>query len=410
MWRTSTYNVTLRGLTQISKFVLLIFLARYFDVAEVGIWGLINITIAIGLYLLSSDFYIFNSREILASSPERQVLLIRNQAVYHLFAYAVVVPGLLLVFVGDLIPWQYAGWFYLLLLVEHTSHESVQLLVTLSRPTIANVIIFIRSGMWAWVAIATAWSLPDLRQLPFIWTCWAAGGAASLVLAFAQLRKLPWSALRGEPIDLTWIRNGMQTALPFLMATLSFQLLNYADRYFLQHFRGEEAVGVYTFFAGIANVIHVIVFTGVCQILFPRLISSYQSGQFDTYRHNRQLLTRGIIGLGLVLGILALVLIRPVLDFLNRPVYTSEIDVFMIMVGSVVALCLSYIPHYALFVRRHDRPIIVVGILALVVALGMNTLLVPRMGIPGAAWATFTAMGFLLVTKSLAAVYYARSD
>jgi O-antigen/teichoic acid export membrane protein len=78
MWRTGTCNVTLRGLTQLSKFLLLVFLARHFEVAEVGIWGLINITIAIGLYLLSSDFHIFNSREILAATPERQPALIRN--------------------------------------------------------------------------------------------------------------------------------------------------------------------------------------------------------------------------------------------------------------------------------------------------------------------------------------------
>ncbi len=410
MWRTSTYNVALRGVTQISKFVLLVFLARYFDVAEVGIWGLINITIALGLYLLSSDFYIFNSREILASPPERQVILIRNQAVYHLLVYTGVIPALLIVFAGGLIPWQYVGWFYLLLLLEHLSHESVQLLVTLSRPTAANVIIFIRSGMWVWVVIALAWSLPDLRQLPFVWACWGAGAVASLAIALWQLRKLPWDVVRGVPIDFGWIRTGMKTALPFLIATLSFQLLNYADRYFLQHFRGEEAVGVYTFYAGIANVIHVIVFTGVCQILFPRLISSYQNGQVQEYRQNRRQLARGIVGLVAVLGVGALLLIRPVLDLLNRPVYAGEVDVFTIMVGSVVALCLSYLPHYALFVRRRDREIIGIGVLALVVALVANSVLVPRLGIPGAAWSTLVAMVVLLAGKSIAALYHAGRD
>jgi O-antigen/teichoic acid export membrane protein len=406
MWRTGTCNVTLRGLTQLSKFLLLVFLARHFEVAEVGIWGLINITIAIGLYLLSSDFHIFNSREILAATPERRPVLIRNQLVYHLCAYAVVLPALLLIFAGGVIPWKYVGWFYLLLVLEHASHESVQLLVTLSRSTAANLIIFIRSGMWAWVVMATAWVLPDLRHLPFVWTCWAAGAVVGLAIAVSHLRTLPWDAARKQPVDFAWIRRGMKTALPFLMATLSFQLLNYADRYFLQHFHGEEAVGVYTFFAGMANAIHVIVFTGVCQVLFPRLISSYQMRAVEDYQRNRRSLVRGVVGLSVVLAAAALFLIRPVLSLLDRPEYAAEADVFNIMVASVVALCLSYVPHYALFVRRRDGAIISVGIVAMVVAIAGNGLLVPRMGLTGAALATLAAMSLLLVSKSLAAWYY----
>ena len=77
-----------------------------------------------------------------------------------MIAYAVVLPLLLTVFLCGLISWKYAGWFYVLLIIEHISQESGRLLITLSRPTRASIVLFLRSGIWVYAVLATTYFGP----------------------------------------------------------------------------------------------------------------------------------------------------------------------------------------------------------------------------------------------------------
>ena len=50
------FNMALRGLTLASKFLLIFFLARFLEPAELGLYGLVVATIGYALYLLGLDF------------------------------------------------------------------------------------------------------------------------------------------------------------------------------------------------------------------------------------------------------------------------------------------------------------------------------------------------------------------
>lgn len=404
MIKTSIANIVLRGLTLVSRFVLLFFIARFLTPEELGVWGLMNITVVMSLYFLGLDFYVFNTREILAVDDARRVPFIRDQIVFHALLYVVALPLLLVVFFAKLISWQYLGWFYVLLVLEHISQEATRLLITLSRPSMANMIMFLRSGAWVYAAVLACLYHEDLRGLSLIWSGWVVGVMASIILAIYALRYLAWDLTKQVPIDWTWIRKGVKVSLPFLLASLSFTGVQYADRYFLQHFHGEAVVGVYTFFASIANVIHIFIFTGVMMILYPRIIEAYQHDRFDEYRALMRKMGLGIAGGVVLLTALALLLIDPVLHLVGKQVYSEQGGVFVIMLASVAMLTFSYIPHYSLFVRKCDKSIIVSTVVALIVAVILNSLLVPRYGLFGAAYATLGAMIILLLLKTIAAL------
>jgi O-antigen/teichoic acid export membrane protein len=74
------------------------------------------------------------------------------------------------------------------------------------------------------------------------------------------------------------------------------------------------------------------------------------------------------------------------------------------MLGTVSLLTLSYIPHYALFVRHLDKTIIWGTFAALAVAIIANSLLVPTYGLNGAAFATLSSMATLVIIKGAAAI------
>jgi len=400
MFKTGIVNVVLRGVIQGSKFLLLLYIASRLSPAYLGVYGLFAVTIGISLYLVGMDFYAFNTRELLARPETDRTPLIRNQAVFHLAAYVVVLPLLLIVFVCGLIPWKYAGWFYLLLIIEHVSQEFSRLLITLSRPTRATVVLFLRSGIWVYAVLATTYFGAAELSLRLVWSYWSAGGLLSIALAIFSLRNLNWKLTGEVGIDWAWLKSGAVGSLPFFGSTLALLGIQYADRYFLQFFYGEEQVGVYTFFANTANIVQVFVFTGVVMILYPKIVEAFQKRRFDRYSALMQKLSFGVIGGSVTLSVLAAVGIKVALRLVNRDVYAAHSDVFWIMLASVTVLTSSYIPHYALYVRRKDRMIIGSTSLALIVGLAANAFLVPAYGTQGAALSTLTAMVTLLIVKT----------
>lgn len=401
MLKTGFLNLLLRGTTLISKFVLLIYLARTLPPEELGIFGIMSVTLAIGVFILGLDFHVFNTREMLAGSERSFITLFRDQLVFHGLVYLVVLPLFVLVFWSGTIPWKYVLWFYPLLIVEHLAQESIRLLITLSRPVSANLILFMRSGLWVYAVLAvTFWSESTL-QLSVIWMAWAIGGGMSLALTLFILYRVDWRESCKVPIDWSWIRAGVKICLPFFAATLALMGVLFADRYFLQHFHGEEVVGIYTFFAGISNVVHVFVFSGVTMILYPGIVAARQRSDIGEYRRGMRRLSVGVVTSALATAGIAAIAIKPLLLLVGNEVYTAELSAFWIMLASATVFAISNIPHYALYAQHRDRALVIATIFALVVGVVMNALLVPGSGIIGAAFATLAAMLTLAMCKTV---------
>lgn len=403
MLKTSLFNLILRGSTMASRFVLLLFLARFLTPEDLGIWGLMNVTIVMSLYFLGLDFYVFNTRELLATDDKKRVQMIRDQFVFHGIMYLIVLPLLLAVFLLQFISWQYVGWFYLILVLEHLSQEAARLLTTLFRPVMANLVLFFRSGAWIYAVVAVAYLKNDLRGLTTIWIGWVVGVTISIIIAVYILRFLPWSEIKSNPVDWGWIKKGTKIALPFLLSTMAMVGIQYIDRYFIQYFYGEAQVGFYTFYAQIANVIFVFIFTGINMILYPKIIEAFQKGMHEKYRALMKKMSFGIIGGIIALSVVAAVLINPLLMFLNRTEYTEYSYIFYILLLAVAFMTVSYIPHYALFVRKKDKAIVGSSIAALVVSTIANFILVPLYGLSGAAYAAVMSMGTMFLGKLIMA-------
>ncbi|MFZ5981798.1 MAG: lipopolysaccharide biosynthesis protein [Candidatus Zixiibacteriota bacterium] len=404
MIKTSLINIMLRGLTLISKFILLIYIASYLTPAELGIYGLVSVSIAISLYLLGMDFYTFNTREIIAQTEECCTPLIRDQLVFHALVYLIVLPLLLILFIFKFIAWQYIGWFYVLLILEHLSQESHRLLITLSRPTMANIVLFLRSGIWVYAVIAAGYFYRDSRTLQCIWALWCVGAMLCVTMTAVSLRHLSWRETLNVSINWGWLKKGFKGALPFFGATMALLGVQYADRFFIQSYHGEDMVGFYTFYANIANVIQTFVFTGVISILYPKVIDAFQKRNYENYR----LLMRKLIG-GVLVGTAVLALglalaIGPLLKVVKKSVYADYLPVFWILIIAVSILAISFIPHYGLFVRHKDKQIFLSTVIAVVVSLSLNFFLVPVYGITGAAYSGLTGYSLLLVLK----LYYLR--
>lgn len=403
MFKSSFQSLLLRVPTVLGRFLLVPLLARHLPVEDVGVYGLMAVAVPFCLTALGLDFYVFNTRELLRREPAARPQLLRDQAVLHGAAYALLLPCAAGLFLGGLLPGSVAPWFFALLVAEHVSTECQRVLFTLSRPVAANAVMAVRSGGWAVVVVVALEWFPATRSLSTVWVAWLGGAGVSLALCLVALRDLPWRTGVRAPVDFAWIRRGLLTGLPFLVSTLSFRGIFTLDRFVLQHGWGEAGVGVYSLFFGIANSVPVFAETAFIMILFPQMVDAAQRNDEPRYREAARHMALGVAATTLGLCALLALAIAPILDLVGRPVYAEALPVFWVLLGVGAVTAVGYLPHYALYARHRDREIVLSTLAGLCVALVANVLLVGRLGPLGAALATLAAMTTVGGCKALAA-------
>lgn len=399
MLKTGLASLLLRLLTSGSRLILLVALGRFLDVADLGRFGLVMVTVQLALYALGLDFYAFNMRELAKATPAEWPRLIRDQLVVHGVTYAAGLPLLLGVFAAGLLPWNVALWFYPVLVGEHLCQELQRILVAIARPVLANVLLFFRSALWVYALVPTLWLAPATRSLTWVFTAWLIGLTAGLSVGVGMLRDLDWASCRGSRPNRRWIRRGLGVALPFLIASVSFRGISAVDRLVLEKTWGEAAVGVFSLFYGIANVLVIAAENGVVNILLPKMVAARDVGEPGVYR---SLVRKLGIATAALCGSLALVLaggIWLVLAIVAKPVFREALGTFWVLLGASVVAALATVPHCVLYAGGHDRALVACAVVGLVVAIVANLLVVPTYGHLGTAYAALAAMTAVMAGK-----------
>ena len=399
MLNRSLGSLALKGLSQASKFLLVFYIARILTPEDMGLYGLMVVSVVLSIFLVGLDFYVFNIRQILAGRSEERPIYIRDQVAFQVVAYCCLLPTLLLVFAGGFLPWDLAVWFFALVVLDHIAQELYRLLTTLSRPVMANVVFFFHNGAWAWavIGIATVWE--GARDLTLVWACWIGGLLVSVAIGVFALRDLGWSVVRGRPVNWKWIRSGLGVAMPFFAATVFLKGMELADRFVLDAYHGKAAVGVYTFYGSIANAVRTAVDTGIVMVLFPGIIAAFQNGRFREYRSQIRRMGMFMLAGVIVLVSLAAGGIFIVVRLVDKPIYGMHLDAYWLLLLAVSLNITSLWPHYALFAHGRDRAILLATVAAFVVLVGVDLALVPSMGVVGAAIGAACGFGTLAAAK-----------
>lgn len=399
MARQGATNIVIQVATLISKSLLLFILARYLTVAEVGLFGLLVVTLSLGIHLLGLDFYAFATRELLAAEPARLPLMLRDQLVFHLLTYPLALLIAVLPFITETLPWPLLGLFLALLLAEHLGQEIQRALVTLGRPVKGALVLFVRGGVWIWVAALVLVSSRGADDLLTVLVIWLGGSMAAILLGLTFLRDLPWESVRHQSIDWSWIRKGLGVASPFLLASFCYRGLLAVDRYTLQHYVGVEAVGVYSFYANLRNAILSFTEMGILFVYRPQVVAAYQAGSSERYRSRLREMGRLLLVAPTLLSVLGAMAIFPLLDFVGVPAYREHLFILWPILASAVLASLAEIPHTVLYAQRRDRALIAGTVLVLLAAIPLHIVLVRAWGIGGTAVASAASFLLLAATK-----------
>lgn len=350
-------NIALRGITLASKFFLIFFLARFLEPAELGLYGLLTATIGYALYVLGFDFYTFTTREILKRGRDEWGGLLKDHGALSLALYAIFLPLLSLVFIKGLLPWRIAGWFFALLIVEHMTQELGRLLTAISEQLLASIVLFLRSGVWAVAVTALMFIRPEVRSLEIVLSAWTIGGVIALLLGIFRLNRLGIGGWH-KKIDWNWIWKGLKIAIPLLLATLAVRGVFTLDRYWFGSLAGLDVLGAYVLYMGICNALMSFLDAGVFAFIYPGLISAYNKQDSAAFRQGiRKMLIQTLI-LTATFAMIAIVLIDPLLNWLDKPLYLEHKNLFQWLLLATLLYAVGMVPHFALYAQGQDRPII----------------------------------------------------
>jgi len=384
----------------LAKFLLIIYIGKYLSIDELGEYGLFVITVTIAIYFLGLDFYTYNSREILAKEEKKRLALIRDQFIFHLLVYVVVLPLLLSVFLLGLIDIEYLLYFYLILVFEHLSQELYRLYTTLKKPIFANFLLFLRTGLWVY-AILILWisEKKETMNLETVWVGWLIGSLLSIMIGVVYLKKEYDRTILSKKIDWKWIKNGIKVSIPFFIGTLAYKVIEFSDRYMIDYYMTKADVGIYTFFSGIANTVNIIVFTLVIMVYYPLLVEQYQQKKNDLFEKTLKIFSQKTMLYSLASCLLIFGLIGFVLDFMGKVEFHNHIDTLWVLVIANIILNISFVAHYILYAAQKDIVIRNATLVGAGVNILLNIILIPYYGIVGAALATLISYTVIFMIK-----------
>lgn len=363
-------NIALHGATLGARFVFIFFLAKYLDPASVGFYGLFTATVGYSIYFVGLDYYTYVTREILKTPVEQRGLLLKGQVSLSVLLYFIFLP------VGLAILLQYSGWpkylflwFVPILMLEHFNQEMYRLLIALSEQVAASAILFVRQGSWALVVVAVMAVDPQTRQLQSVMAFWAAAGCAAAVIGIWKVMRLRMGGW-GLPVDWGWIKRGVIVSGTFLIATLSLRGIQTFDRYWLEALGSIEIVGAYVLFFGVASTLLTFLDAGIFAFTYPSLIKLHQEKQNGVARKKVNHMYAITVLLSAAFALVSWHLLPYLLLWIDNPIYLESINLYLWLMMAMIINSISMVPHFALYARGCDKPIIQSHMAALVAFLG----------------------------------------
>ena len=385
-----------------SRFFFTFFLGKQFSEEVLGQYGLFATSILLVYFVISFSFDSYGLRAILQKPEREQGAYIRNHFVFYLTSYVIFVGPIALIFLTlDILPAHLLPYFLVLLLLETLNQTFFALFAILQKSLTANIILFFSQASWILIIFSIWFLLPELLVFETFLVAWICGGLFTVGYALFQLRKLYASFSLGK-IDWAWIKGGIAVSLIFFCSTLSYKLIEFTDRYFIEGSLGLSQLGIYVFYSQIANLINTVINTMVILMLYPKLITSYINHDVEGFLIIRKKMYLRVFGLGVCLALGEVLLIEFLLQWLGKKSFEQEISTFYILLLSNIIMNLSFVPHYCLYALKKDMQLLYTTIIGAVINILLNSILIPKIGISGAAISALCSFLAVWLSKAFA--------
>jgi O-antigen/teichoic acid export membrane protein len=293
---------------------------------------------------------------------------------------------------------------FVLCCTEHFASAMYNIAVALDRANTANILFFVRGGLWTAPAILVGLVSPPMRTAEFVLGCWAFASVISVVLSIHLLRdriawRIPGRLGEGER---AWLVAAVKASAGVWLGTVAYAAGGYADRFIVANLLSLTAVGVATFYLSFTLPISTLVQSATFVPRQARLVELHDCGENEQYRAlmRRTFLASAVLALAIAAAMAVLVGVSA--QFLGKPELINSQPVFwLILVGAVVRTISDGL-FYPLFVEHRTRAIWGSDIFFCGVVVFLTASLLPWLGLYGLGVASVASASLILLVRALA--------
>ena len=377
-------------LVALSSFILLPLLTKTLGAHDYGIWAQVNVTIGlmIGFAGLGLPFAM---TRFLAAKTNKEEVQDEFYSVFSFVFFVTFVISLLLIIFADFV----AGAFFdgatqivritgVIILVW--SLDMVYLNFFRARRQMKRYSIFQIATMYGQIGLIAYLVLNGHGLFSVVLSVLIVRGVILLVL-FLFIK----SQIGFKRPGFSRIGDYLKFGLPTVLANISHWVVGSSDRYVIGYFLGMTSVGIYSASYAIASVSAMA--TDVLGFVLPPTLSKlYDEGRMDEVRTHLRYSLKYFLALAIPFIFGAALLSEEVLRIFSTPEIASQGYFIMPLLALSMLLWGVYaVVVNILFLVKKTRIMGVTWVISALVNLGLNIVIVPYLGILGAAITTIIA-------------------
>jgi O-antigen/teichoic acid export membrane protein len=211
------------------------------------------------------------------------------------------------------------------------------------------------------------------------------GALGSTALGLGMVTRRYGVALRGYVVGRERARAVFREALPLWLSGFLATLYFRSDIILVRYFSGDAEVGAYAASYRIFEATMLLP-AAVMAVAFPRLARAGDSGQRPTRLEVQLVLT--LLALGVLIGGALSLADDRLVRLLLGATFERSAASLRVLSWTVPALFVSFATSTFVIARGRERAFVGVLVVLLILNVGLNLVLVPRLGGTGAAWST----------------------
>lgn len=224
------------------------------------------------------------------------------------------------------------------------------------------------------------------------------------VTLFIVLKQIGFQAPR-----FSHLRPHLRFGLPAVPRSAMMWIITFSDRYIISYFMGVSPTGIYN--AAYVLATHVSFFIGPTgTLLFPTVSKSYDEKNLEETRNYLKYSLKYFMMVAIPSAFGLSILAKPILQILTTPEFLSGYTIVpLIAFGTLLYGVYVIGTHPIVLVYKTELITALLGTAA-ALNIGLNILLIPRMGILGAAVATLIAYSVLGILTLMVSRRYLKFD
>ena len=382
--------------SMILKFVFMLVAAKYLAARDVALFGATNSFVLLAIYLLGLDLYIATSRSI---HHDRRAFwrLLSNQVI--------VITTFSAIFVVVLISFPRLAngisvWLIVpLALVELASQEFYRLQISHGDYIKANVLFFIKTGLWSGLSAAAIY-LGYITTIEQVIGIWIFGSLAACLYGWVSVRIYVRSFVF-SPNTAGFLRD-LRNNVYIFSSSVTLVLMGNMDKVFLGSTGLHEAAAAYVFYASLAGAVMTLIYSGVVNPNYSKLVKADRDEQ--SIRAIVRQIALSVLGLLALLGLALFIGLDPLLNLIGRPYLMSEKGLLGLLMISVAFNAAGLIPHFYLLGHKRDKLIAIASLAGVLWHLATLFPFFLVLGARGVALSVASGFAIMLVSKTLFAL------